>query len=242
MSNFERDRLKRALSITIITCAILAPATAAQVGYEPGSSPYRNLPGNKWLSIIGGYLGGSAGSAGVGPTDGMLMGVRTDIGVTAAIDLTGDIAMADLQRLPIDPREGPDNRVLGTARQTVLLGQAGVVLRLTGEKTWNRILPYAGLTMGLAVGTEVRADSMSNFNFGIHFMTGPQIGVRVHPGGRMFLRIEARDLVWRLSYPNVFFDAPANDPLAPPVLNPLTEDDSEWTHHPTLMFGLGIRF
>ncbi len=243
MSNLERGILKRILSIVTIACCVLPlGAVSAQVGHPPGSSPYRNLAGNKWISLQTGYLGGSAGSAGVGPTDGMLMGIRADFGLTAAIDLTGDIAFSDLQRLPIDPTQGADDRVVGTARQTVLLAQTGIVLRLTGEKTWNGLLPYAGLTMGLAIGTEVAADSLSNFNFGIHFLTGPQIGVRIHPGRRLLLRLEARDIIWRLTYPSVFFESPTNDPDSPPVLNPLTQDDSEWTHHPTLFFGLGIRF
>ena len=243
MSNTERDRLKRALPIAVMACFALPLATAAaQVGHTPGSSPYRNLAGNKWISVQGGYLAGSAGSAGVGPSDGMFMGVRADFGLTAAIDLTADLAAADLKRVPIDPTQGPENRVTGSARQTVLLAQTGIVLRLSGEKTWHGLLPYAGLTMGLAVGTEVEADSLSNFNFGFHFVTGPQIGVRVHPGRRLFLRLEARDIVWRLKYPNVFFEVPTNDPDSLPVLNPLTEDDSEWTHHPMLIFGLGFRF
>lgn len=243
MSNVERGRLEHALSVAIVASALLAPYDAsAQVGYRPQSSPYHDLPASKWISIQGGYLGGSAGEAGVGPTDGAFVGVRADFGLTAALDLTANVNAADLQRQPIDPQQGPENRILGSARQTVLLADAGIVLRVTGEKTWHGVLPYAGFTLGVAIGSEVKADSLSNFNFGVHFLAGPQIGVRIHPGSRVFFRIEARDALWKLKYPNVFFEPPENDPGSAPVLNPLTQDDSEWTHHSLLLFGLGVSF
>jgi hypothetical protein len=243
MSNQERGRLKRALAGCLVTCVVLLPTqVAAQVGHAPESSPYRNLSGNKWFSLFGGYLGGSAGSAGVGPTDGTTIGVRADFGLTAAIDLTASFAGADLGRQPINPTQGPAERLLDPARQLVLLIDGGIVLRLSGHKTWHGMLPYAGLTMGVAIGTKVDADSMSGFDFGLHFQTAPQIGIRVHPTRRLFFRLEARDVLWRLKYPTVFFEIPANDPDSPPVLDPLTEDDSEWTHPPMFMLGLGFRF
>jgi len=194
------------------------------------------------LSLFGGYLGGSAGAAGVGPTDGTIIGARADFGLTAAIDLTASLAGADLGRQPINPTQGTEGRILDPARQLVLLVDGGIALRLSGNKTWHGLLPYAGLTLGVAIGTNVAADSLSGFDFGLHFQTGPQIGVRVHPASRIFFRLEARDVVWRLKYPTVFFETPSADPDSPPVLDPLTQDDSEWTHHLTYLLGIGFRF
>jgi hypothetical protein len=185
---------------------------------------------------------GSSGSAGVGPVDGSLAGIRADFGVTGALDLFGAITASDLTRLLIDPTQGTEDRVLGTAGQRVFLVDAGLVLRLTGEKTWHGLLPYAGLALGAAIGTKVPEDSLSGFDFGFHFQTSPQIGVRMHLGGGIFLRIEGRNVLWRLSYPDVFFEEPADDPDSPPVLNPLTQGQSQWTHHPLLLVGLGYGF
>ncbi len=242
MSNCERGRLKRALAASLVACAMILPADSpAQVGHAPESSPYRALTGGRWLSLHGGYLGGSAGSAGVGPTDGATAGIRADFAMTAAIDLTASVAAADLGRRLIDPKAGVDERELPPTQQLVVLADGGIVLRLSGRKTWHRMLPYAGLTMGIAIGTKVEADTMG-FKFGVHFQTGPQIGLRVHPGGRLFLRLEARDVIWRLKYPPVFFETPEDDPDSPPVLDPRTQDDSEWTHHPVLLIGVGVRF
>jgi hypothetical protein len=154
----------------------------------------------------------------------------------------GGFSASRLERLLINPTQGEDDRVLGTASQTVFLADAGIVLKLTGAKTWHGLLPYVGLTMGLAIGTSVPEDSLSGFDFGLHFQTGPQVGLRLHPTERIFLRLEARDVVWRLSYPNVFFEEPEHDPDSPPVLNPLIQGENEWTHHLLLLAGLGFSF
>ncbi len=68
---------------------------------------------------------------------------------------------------------------------------------------------------------------------------GPSIGVRAFFGRRVHLRIEGRDLIWRLSYPNVFFAPPANDPAADPVLDSRITKPNEWVHHPMIFVGLG---
>src|SRR5256885_474704 len=50
--------------------------TAAQVGYDPGHSPYHDIPRGAVWSLSGGHLGGSRGGVGVGRADGLTGGPR----------------------------------------------------------------------------------------------------------------------------------------------------------------------
>src|SRR2546430_17104555 len=51
-------------------------AVSAQVGYDPGHSPYHDIPRGAVWSLSGGHLGGSRGDGGVGRADGLTGGPR----------------------------------------------------------------------------------------------------------------------------------------------------------------------
>jgi hypothetical protein len=88
--------------------------------------------------------------------------------------------------------------------------------------------------MGLALGGSVPADTLSTFNFNTKFMVGPQIGFRWHPVRSFFLRVEGRDMLWKLSYPDSYFEGDF------PVLDPLVNKTTEWTHNLMLFASLGF--
>jgi hypothetical protein len=159
--------------------------------------------------------------------------------ISGPLELDGSLAVANLNRNIIDPSTAPTDSIVDTAKQTVTLLDAGIMLLFTGEKTWHRTVPYVGVSFGVAFGGSVPEDSLSAFVFKTQFQLAPAIGFRWYPSDRLMLRVEFRDILWRLSYPPSFFTIPEDDILAPPVLNPSIEDDSEWTHHPTFLFTIG---
>lgn len=230
--------MSKVLGLSLLAMIAAAPA-AAQVGHAPESSPYRPVLARQVVSAVGGYLGGERGIAGVGPSDGQLYGARFDMLFSGPVNVTFEAALADLERNVIDPTQGPDDRAVGTFAQKVLLADIGINLVLTGAKTWHGFAPYVGGALGLAVGERVGADS-SGFNFRTQFLLAPQLGIRWHPADRLMFRVEGRDVIWRLSYPAIFFQEPANAPGAPSVLDPVTTNDSDWTHHWTVSFSLGF--
>jgi hypothetical protein len=138
---------------------------------------------------------------------------------------------------------GPANRTVGTANQNVVLLDGGFDLLLTGEKTWHGMIPYVGPGIGLALGTSVKADSLSGFSFSTHFTAGPRLGLWLQPSDRITLRVEGRDLIWRLKYPDGFFSAPVGDlgePTGePPVLDANVMKDTQWVHHLGITITLG---
>jgi hypothetical protein len=190
------------------------------------------------LVFFGGYLNGGDGSAGVGPADGPLAGARWEITVGAPSILFLGVSGASLNRRLINPDNSPSTRNIGTAKQTIVMLDGGLNVVLTGRKTWRGFAPYAGFQMGMAFGGSVPEDS-SGFNFKTKFHIGPAVGIRFYPNPRIQLRVEGRGIFWRLSYPQRFFQPPANAPGTDPVLNELIETDSDWVFHPTLTFGIG---
>ena len=220
--------------------AVLIPAALmAQVGHRPGSSPYGDLRVSRTISLYGGYMLGDAGKAGVGPNDGPVFGARFEQSVSGPLDVLFGIGYARLNRTLIDPTVGVADRIVGQAEQNIVIVDLGLLLRLTGRKTWHGLVPYFGGSLGLAIGSSVSADLLSGFRFGTHFQVGPQLGVRWYPANRLSFRAEGRIQFWRLSYPAVFLAPPENAPTEPPVLNPAINSSTDWTGHASLTFTLG---
>ena len=241
MSNVRRNTVERIFILALATCALSsAPlAMSAQVGHRPESSPYRDLRSRRVLSLSSGYILGSAGTAGVGPGNGSYTGGRFDIHLGGPAELSFGAGVANLERVIIDPTWGPANRTIDTTSQAIVLLDGGFNLLLTGEKKWYGLVPYAGMGLGMALGTSVKADSLSGYSFSTHFTAGPKAGLWMQPSDRITFRIECRDLIWRLKYPDGFFSAPVNEPLEPPVLDANVMKDTQWVHHLGLTITLG---
>jgi len=168
------------------------------------------------------------------------MGARFDIQLSGPAALTFGAGVANLERVIIDPTFGPASRTLDTTSQAIVLIDAGFDLLLTGEKNWHGLTPYVGASMGMALGTSVEADSLSGYSFSTHFTVGPRLGVWVQPSGRITFRIEARDLIWRLKYPDGFFSVPEKEPTEAPVLDANVRKDTQWINHLGLTISVGF--
>jgi len=225
-----------------LAAALLWPATlSAQVGHDPAHSPYRPIAARTSVSLVAGYLGGSGGKLGIGPSDGFLAGARYEMRLTGPTDASLTIARGQFDRLIPNPNAPADSQITGPVSQSVIFVDAALQILLTGDKTWNRVAPYLGASLGLGFGSGVAADT-SGFRFATKLVTGPLLGVRLYPGGGLTFRVEGRLTFWRLSYPSGFFANPARAPTDPPLLNPDVESDTDWTAHPTVLIGLGWAF
>ncbi len=218
-----------------------AQTVLGQVGHAPSSSPYRDLTTKYMVSATGGYSWGGGGKVGVGPGEGSVFGGRVDVHLAGPGTVQVGLNVGNLDRVLIDPTQGPEDRVLGTVKQSVAMAEVGLNLVLTGAKTWHGFAPYIGLALGLAIGADVPADSLSGYDFNVKFLADPQIGLRWHLTRHISVRFEARDVIWRLSYPDRFFNAPPGYP-DDPVLDPQFNKNTQWTHNPMLLFSLGYAF
>jgi hypothetical protein len=227
---------------SLFAAALLAPPLlTAQVGHDPEHSPYRGITARTSLNLLGGYLGGSSGKLGIGPAGGWLAGIRYEMRLTGPTDASLSVARGQFDRLVPDPGAPSESQITGLATESVIFVDAGLQILVTGDKTWNRVAPYLGATLGLAWGGDVPADS-SEYRFKAKFVTGPLLGVRFYPGAGLLFRVEGRLAFWRLRYPSSFFTAPVRAPTDPPLLDPQVESDTEWTAHPVVTIGLGWAF
>jgi hypothetical protein len=217
---------------TALAVAILFQGSVeAQVGHPPDRSPYRDLRVSHSLVLGSGYLLGSGGKIGAGPSQGPVVGLRYSIHLGGPFEAVIGAAGASLSR-PIYSNGVPSD----TVRQEVLIADAGLAFLLTGRKSWRGLVPYIGATLGAAFGENVPQDT-SGFTFRRRFQFGPQVGVRWYPSQALGLRFEFRDILWRLVYPRSFFVNPPNDP----VLDASTDSRQQWTHNPALTLSIGFR-
>ena len=203
----------------------------------------RGSPRPPWsLLCEGGLLGGSHGSAKLGPAGGALYGARLETILSGPSDGFFELMLGRPQRYVVDPTAAAAVRESGPVTEGLVMANVGLTILLTGGKTWHGLSPYLGGSMGLGFARTPAADSVSGFRFNAKFITGPHVGFRLYVAPTLSFRAEGRLLFWQLKYPSVYFSPPAGAPLDPPVLDPNSYSSSEWTTHPVLTLGLGLAF
>jgi hypothetical protein len=228
----------------VAAAAALAPVRAdAQVGHEPGKSPYHDIRKGHTFTPTYGQFGGSGGEFGIGPHDGPTYGFRYDLGSGSTVQIGLGFARGHLTRLIVDPFVQLVNRVSGPVNQTVTTAEVNLQLNLTGGKTWHRLAPFVGSGVGLTFPSSTPADT-SRFKFGHKLYFAPFTGIRVFVTDRLSLRGEARVVFWKLKYPTTFTDEPALEPGTSGHSNAVITDGrlNEWTTSSWLLVGLGYSF
>ncbi|MBI4502679.1 MAG: hypothetical protein HY700_16150 [Gemmatimonadetes bacterium] len=228
----------RMLVAAALLSAAVTGTAAAQSGHPPETSPYRDLVAKQTAQVIGGYIGGSRGAANVGPADGPLAGIRYDHAVGTPADIQIGLSVAHLKRYVVDPSRAPDARTTGPINQDLIMMEAGLSLVLMGRKTWHGFSPYVGGGLGVAFETGLGAET-SLYAFGTKAILVPHVGLKWYPVQAFAIKLEARDYLWKLSYPTTFFTPPA--PNVPAVLSG-SAAASEWTMHPALLLSVGYTF
>src|SRR5882724_7621811 len=106
---------------------------SAQVGHEPGQSPYRDVRRGAVGVVTFGYLGGSRGSVGVGLSNGKTGGIRYEA-LFGAIGASLGLAYGQTNRFVVDPFKDTLSRKPAPSPNDVFLVDAGMQLVLTGQK------------------------------------------------------------------------------------------------------------
>ena len=213
----------------------------AQVGHDPGASPFHDIrPGAGPVFFVG-HLGGDRGRVGVGPSNALTMGLRYELplGRPTVFHFSASYAKGD--RFIVDPAADSSSpaRRTGPADTDLLLTELGMQLRLSGAKSWHGLAPYLGFTSGFAFDLHSPGDSTgSEYEFGTKLLLGGNAGLRWHTGRRFTVQLDGRALMWRLKYPSNFH-VPAPDGSQ---VVPFTEKLTDWTVHPWVSLGVGWTF
>ncbi len=223
--------------------ACLAGPLSAQVGHDPSRSPYRDITRTKFLTITAGSFGGGGGRIGTAPHDGTLFGGRLDFLAATTVGLSLEFSRGTMERLVVNPRDAPATRVSGPVDQRLTLIGTSLQLNLTGGKTWHKLAPYVGAGLGLAFASDTPED-ISGFELGTRIYLKPHAGVRVFLGQKVYLRLQAAVLFYRVTYPGAFAIEPPLNPGTPDSPNAVFPNGQlkEWIGNGVLSVGLGTTF
>lgn len=216
--------------IAMFLSVVPAAGLAAQVGHDPGNSPYHDIRLGATLRPMVGYFGGSRGRLPVGPSEGPTGGLRLTYAVGGVIAFTAGAAYAQTDAFYFDPNDSVPQKK-GPINSDLILVDAGLQASLTGGKSWHGLQPYVGATLGFVFGSEFASDT-SGYVFGTNFSYAPEAGLRWYPARRVSIELGWRLVSYRLQYPLSYR----------PKLVPLNAPLTEGTKHPWATFGVGWTF
>jgi hypothetical protein len=230
--------LAAACAVALCLCAIAPAAPAQQVGTAPERSPFRDILTHQAFTLFAGRFAGSAGAAGTGARPGLMIGGRLDVRVSSALGITATFAEAITSRLRIDAG-GDTAKVMGNLNVRLISADLGFTLNLTGDKTWHRLAPYVAIGAGLTTPSAKVVDP-GGFQIGTGFSVVASAGTRIYVSRNLALRLEARDLYYRYTFPLAFFDrAYAAHANGTPVLSN-SVGDREW--YQNYIFWVGVTY
>ena len=215
---------------------------SAQVGHDPGASPYHDILLHAGPVFFVGHLGADRGVGDAGTSNALTFGARYEIpaGRSIHFQFTGAYLQGD--RFIIDPRADSSSpaRRTGPFKSDLGLFEVGMQLRLTGGKTWRGFAPYLGTGLGLMFDVNSPGDTTrSGYRFGTKLTLALESGVRWYPVRRVLVNADLRAHLWRLKYPVSFHSVLAPDGSR--VL-PLSQPLNDWTLHPWISLGIGWIF
>ena len=217
--------------------ALLAAVPAvAQVGHEPESSPYRDLEHKQEITWLFGYMKARHDPAAIAPRSAAVTGARYEINLAGPLGFSADLTRSLSERSVLDPAKPRATRDQGTQSTPVYAADVALALDLTGRKSWNHLVPQ--LRGGLGVVTSRAKDDSSGYSFGTPFAFTFGGGLKFVPGGRLQLRMDVTDRVFKLTYPDSYYRK-ASDNTS--VLEDPTPR-SFYTHHTALTVGVSYLF
>lgn len=222
----------------LLACALVAgwaAAAGAQVGYPPAASPFRDLVYKQSITAEAGFMMPTGDPAGVAPKSGPLVGVRYAVQFANPLVITVRAATGFAERDVIDPALAPEDRVVGTQSSQLVMADVNVGMALTGFRSWHNLVPEVSLGGGFVSDFE-DADA-GGFKFGAPFALVASGGARWVPGGRWQLRADLTDRLYKISYPQTYYQTTGGEP----VLG-ARESNSRWTHNPAISIGIGYLF
>jgi hypothetical protein len=185
------------VKVAAIAAALLfaTPLVAQDVGYPPSSSPYRDIPTPQRITLFGGYFVASKDKIGAIPKSAPLVGLRYEVTVGGPAQFFARTAFAPSKRNAYDPARPQATRSLGEVSAPLYFADIGFSFNLTGQKSWNHLVPTVGFGLGLV--SSMKRTENDPFRLGTKFAFSTDFGVRYVP--------EGRSLEWRVNLGNTFY-------------------------------------
>ncbi len=224
-------RTGAAVTLTTLSASLLA---AQLVGTEPSRSPFRDLQTTQQLTFSAGWLNATKDAARVGPEAGPLLSLRHDIHIGGPAWLTTRYSTLMSERRVIDPGLPEVDRFQGTQGVTHHIADIGIMLALTGKKTWRGLLPTVG--GGIGITSDFAGRDIGGYLFGTKFAFSFGPGVRIVLPRDYSMRIDLTNNMYQFQYPSTYFIA-ASDSTS--VLDD-TAQRASWRSNWGITVGLSI--
>jgi hypothetical protein len=238
---WRRWRRTRVLALLLLT-ALLPYRLTAQVGHDPQHSPFQDVTTRQTITPFVSEFFGNRAHAGVGAQAGLAFGGRLTTALSGPLELWATFAMISSKRNVIDPSKPDSTRMTGPIDLKLISADLGIALRLTGARSFHGLEPYVGVAFGIVAPTETVTDP-GGFSANSNITFVPTIGTRARIGKVLSLTLEARDNLVRYEWPSCYFGSTfCVTAVAPAVLDPSREKDTQMTHNFTLTAGLSFHF
>ena len=219
----------------VLMLLVAGPASAQRI-----NTPYRFFEEKQAVGVAVAYINTDKGSIGLGPESGAAYGARYHIRLSGPFFVEAEGLYFPSTRAVLDTTVVGDTAFtkVGEANTDIAIFQASLRLQLTGQRTWNRILPFflLGVGAGLEVKDDDDADSAvpgeARFELGTTFAGQFGAGIEFFPVERLALRIDARNVLWQLKAPQALLDVDIGRTLP----------EEEWTNNLTASVGLTFHF
>jgi hypothetical protein len=227
----------------VLTAFLLLAVTA---GAGPAAaqridSPYRFLDNSQHVGVFGGYIDATSGRIDIGPQPAPTFGARWGIRVSGPFSGGVEIGYMPTTRTVRDTVfEAADSvfREVGEANMRLLSVMGTLDFSIIGPRTWNGLRPFMSAGVGgiidLAGRAEAEAEFESNvrYDFGTGFAGLFGAGVEWFPAQSISVRVDARNMLWKLSIPEAFGLTPRGRELP----------RSGWEGNFALLAGLSFHF
>ena len=220
-------------SLVVLAGLLLPVPVVAQVGSLPENSPFRDLEYKQEFTAYTGWFAASKDPAGVAPRSGPMLGARYDIRIGGPAEFSARLGTVFSERRVLDPRVAGAGREVGVRSQGLYLGDVGITVNLTGQKSWHTLVPYTQLGVGLA--SDFQGRDPGGYRFGTTFAFNFGGGVRWVPRNRWQVRADVADWLYQVQYPETYY-VPTTTGGSDAVLR-ASQAKSVWKHNPALTIG-----
>ena len=226
--------MRQRIALALLLLAASSPVLAQEVGHIPSESPYRDIAYKQEITPFIGYYAAGEDPAGVAPRSGPMVGARYEIRIGGPAQFMARLAYVSSERMIIDPQQPVGSRELGVSSTSLYLADVGISLNLTGQKSWNGLVPV--VTGGAGVVSDFEKADVGGFRFGTQFAITVGGGIRWVPqNSRLQVRVDLADYLYQISYPTSYVADSEEQPR-------VTRKQSAWTNNLALTAGVSYRF
>jgi hypothetical protein len=232
-------------AVVMAVVAGTASELRAQVGYDPGRSPFRDLRETQEITFFSGYYRAKKDPARIAPQSAPMVGALYQWRAAGPANLYVSTARVASERNVLDPEQAANCatattgncKLAGTFRWPVYLLDVGLAFGLTGARSFHHLVPELKAGLGIAEDFHTQPD-LGDFAFGTRFAFNWGAGIRWVPGGRYQVRADLVNHTYTVKYPAAYYQ-PAPDGS---TIFTTAQSRSAWLNNPGISIGISYLF